>query len=428
MGTERIKIYPLKIMLNTNEDKQVELKPNMFIFDSSISGDGPYVCTNVLYSQSRLILMTHKQRVELFMNKNKLNDFCNVSKAVKETSIETNKIIEINIGVMLKAMFPISFPIASNVISLCENTNISEDNLFQQIQKQFGNESTYLNIDKPKTVTSVVWLNVMHFHPEYVKLYKIVSEYYENVENKYGKELEATGMDELITKIGVITSKKIEILDKPHEWKLYYMFRGMKKPSSEYNKFMEEYVKKFISANASRAPGDQSRVYQSEESRQAANEKQFMESVEKELAFHFKYIKEIVNYMPLERSSMNTNVQQLFENNMLNSQDFLTQMNPPLKTNTEYCTTVDKMKDGEYYEIHLGISLVGGKITDTSIFKKCKFDSHRLGKMITDYNLPPKYPAYPYIDMDEPKEPVKKGGTKRRRNKRRRRNTRRQTI
>lgn len=182
MGTERIKIYPLKIMLNTNEDKQVELKPNMFIFDSSISGDGPYVCTNVLYSQSRLILMTHKERVELFMNKNKLNDFCNVSKAVKEKPTDTNKIIEINIGVMLKAMFPISFPIASNVISLCETTNISDDNLFQQIQKQFGNESTYLNIDKPKTVTSVVWLNVMHFHPEYVKLFKIVSEYYENVE------------------------------------------------------------------------------------------------------------------------------------------------------------------------------------------------------------------------------------------------------
>ena len=465
---ERIKIYPLKIILNTNENKQLELKPEMFIFDSgNVSGDGPYVCTNVLYSQSRLPV-THKERVELFMNKNKLNEFCNVSSAVKQSSDNKINIIETNISVMLKAIFPISFPIASNVISLCKEINMPSDNLFQQIPKLYGNMSTYLNIDKPKTVTNVVWLNVMHFHPEYIKLFKIVSEYYEQVENKYSETLNNLNEKkikqktmETSEKLEAITSMSFEDLPKKKTnnntdnannnntdnaklikltkaeqdtWKLYFMFKGMKKPSSEYNEFMEGYVANFISASK-QSPS--SKIYQSEESRQAANEKQFMESVEKELAFHFKYIKELVNYMPLERSSINTEVQKLFQNNMLNSHDFMNQMYPGNDT-TIYCTTVDKMKDGEYYEIHLGISLVGGKVGDKTIFNSCKFNSYRLAKMVKDYNEGiPKYPAYPYVDLDEPKvdnepkEPKapkpkveKKGGTKRRRNNRRRHNAR----
>lgn len=452
---ERIKIYPLKIILNTNENKQLELKPEMFIFDSGNgSGDGPYVCTNVLYSQSRLPV-THKERVELFMNKNKLNEFCNVSSAVKQSYDDKVNIIETNISVMLKAIFPISFPIASNVMSLCQKINMSSDNLFQQIPKLYGNMSTYLNIDKPKTVTNVVWLNVMHFHPEYIKLFKIVSEYYEQVENKYSETLNELNKKEPKTmetsaKLNAITSMSFENLPKKDTnntkltkeqqdtWKLYYMFKGMKKPSSEYNEFMEGYVANFISA-PKQEQNDNRRIYQSDESRQAANEKQFMESVEKELAFHFKYIKELVNYMPLERSSINTKVQELFKNNMLNSQEFMNQMDPR-NDNTKYCTTVDKMKDGEYYEIQLGISLVGGKVGEKTIFNSCKFNSYRLAKMVKDYNEGiPKYPTYPYVDLDEPKvdkEPKvdnipkveKKGGTKRRRNKRRRRITRRQTI
>ncbi len=454
--TKRIKIYPLKIILNTNENKQLELKPEMFIFDSgNVSGEGPFVCTNVLYSQSRLAIMTHKERVETFMNKSKFNDFCIVSKAVKQSDDKIN-IIETNIGVMLKSIFPISFPIASNVMSLCKSTPMPSDNIFQQLPKLFGNMSTYLNIDKPKTVTNVVWLNVMHFHPEYIKLFKIVSDYYEQVENKYSETLNALNETKLKEQKTMDTSEKLTaITDMSYDqlpkktnnakltkadqdkWKLYYMFKGMKKPSSEYNEFMEGYVDNFISASK---PGntDNRRIYQSDESRQAANEKQFMESVEKELAFHFKYIKELVNYMPLERSSINTKVQKLFQNNMLNSQLFMNTMEAREDT-TEYCTTVDKIKDGEYYEIQLGISLVGGKIGDKTIFNSCKFNSYRLAKMVKDYNEDiPKYPAYPYVDLDEPKvdkepnkpkepkEPKpakeeKKGGTKRRRNKRRRR-------
>ncbi len=477
----------LRIMLNTNNGKQVELKPDMFAFDNKVSGDGPYVCTNINYSKSTLLLLPHQEQVNIFMNESEFKNFCITSRGKK--GVETSKdedvrstIINNNIGIMLNALFPVSFPIQDTVESLCSNTSIPSDSLYLKLTKP--TVYTYLNIDGTATVTKVVWLNVMYQNPAYKQLYEIVKKYYKRmyayIEDTFLEDEDEDDddddddVDSSTTKVTkkdfrdkfnmdewtdndyinnvnkIITFiKSLKLVDNATEtsiynyhnqinmWKLYYMFKGMKKNSQEYNDFMEKYVDLFINAKdkelqkmeddldnkedelkkidnnnttkISELKNDIKRLEDkifarknrgytnmSDEQRQASNEKRFNDSVQKELDFHFKYIEQLTEYMPLKRASLNPKVKQLFNDNVLKVQEFVGAM---ADKNNDYCTTVDKIDDGKLYEIQVGISLVGGKVTlEVASDLRCKFDNYKWAKQWKDYNAGVLF-TYPYIDL-----------------------------
>lgn len=503
-----IEYFKLHIVLNTNNNKQVELKPEMFLFDSgSVSGNGPYICSNINYSKSTLLQLSHKDQVEIFMNETKFKDFCLTSKSKKgiETSKDADKrntIINNNIYIMLNALFPVSFPISDAVESLCPSINLLSDSLYLKLTKPAV--YTHLKVDEETTVTRVAWLNVMHQHPAYKKLYEIVKKYYKKLfeycNDKFSKNfdekinedstfLEESGVEKwdwntnmpiesLNQFIGFFKTLNIENDGKDHSiykykdepsiyqtiWKLYYMFKGLKPMTADYYDFMKQYVELFINVknkelitleaklqNLESKKSEESdnkikmnlsseikdierkidaikyRMYPStldEESRQKSYENQFNKSVEKELEFHFNYIKELSEYMPLKRNSINDNVKALFKDNILDTEIFVNAMQT---LDSRYCTTVDKMDDGKYYEVHVGIGLVGGKVTANNAKKLvCKFDEYKLAKQIKDYteNLT-AYAMYPYVDLKEYikklEAPIKKGGKKTRRHKQKRR-------
>ncbi len=507
-----IEYYKLRIMLNTNNDKQVELKPGMFIFDSNatVSGEGPYMCTNIKYSKSILLQLPHKDQVEIFMNEAKFKDFCLTSrgkngsiniKSIKD-SVERNRIINENILIMLNALFPVSFPISDYVESLCPSINYKFGNVLFKPEYY-----THLKVDEDTTVTRAVWINVMHQHPAYKKLYDIVKKYYkrmynyifelipkstsipsskpnedndksEDEDNKEGEDEDnKEGEDEQNKKFKSLAEeielaewddneyikRVIETNDKINEltlddneitgierydyqkpiWKLYYMLKGLQKNTQEYNDFMEKYVEKFIDVkdkelikleeelvekkkeldkkkkemnnnqndNLNREIKEiENKIYarknrrfnanMSEEQRQQSNEKRFLDSVQKELEFHFTFIKEISEYYPLKRQSLNPNVKGIFIDNVLRVKSFVDKMQTADQT---YCSTVDKIDDGKFYEIHVGLGLVGGKVTADNAKKLgCKFDEYKLAKQIKDYSSDnTAYAMYPYVDLKE---------------------------
>ncbi len=546
-----VKIVQLRIMLNTNNGKQIELKPEMF---EKVSGKGgPYLCTNVDYSKSTLMLLPHSERVDTFMDKDKFTQYCLTSrskkttnnteikeanekvnrakmanktaqaqsldatrKALEQSNIEldtlikskNNELINKNIYIMLNAMFPVSFPVDSQVESLCpELNNLPSESLYLKITKPYQN--TYLTIDnKPTTVTRVVWLNVMYHNPVYKQLYTKVKTYYEkmfaycikyfadvykNPDKTYQDEIyqddfvtetdigyweasdetligDVDGINAFVKQLHLNDDKSIHSIYRFSDstktwstiWKLYYMFKGLKPKTREYNEFMEKYVELFINvksseliklekllenkqtelknattANISKIKDEidkieseiryqkriSNRSFASEEQRQESNEKRFKESVQNELAFHFDYMKEVAEFTPLKRQSLNNATSGLFKDNMLDAQAYTEAF-----TEEEYCTAVDKIDDGKLYEIQLGISIVGGKVTESysneGIINKllalftpsklsCKFNSNKLTKDIRDYTNfitdRQAYPAYPYLDLEEDIKRIEQG-------------------
>lgn len=529
-----IDYVPLKIMLNTNNGDAVELKSNMFIFETdttkTISGDGPYICTNVNYAKTVLQPLTHRERVEIFMNKDKFLDFCITSKSKKgiapeDDKKETDEIIQNNIFIMLNAIFPTQFPLNDNVESMLPEYELNEGIFVQFTKPKY---QTYLNIKKPSTVTRTVWINVMGYNPVYIKLYDLVKkyfkkmyEYYVQIFGKYPKnsldfefkeqnlKKNKNGKDELnsedyINIVGVIaTALKEKVLpdienlsnklntpkQKTALWKLYFMLKGLVPNTQEYNTFIEKYVELFINvqdkktieleeelkkleanqsktqqqqqditkfkekleanqfktqqqqqeinnikaklkANQSKTEQQQQEItkikeklerieqnrnrgFTTEKQKQENNESQFNSSVKAELEFHYNYIKEIVEYMPQNRQSLNDTVSELFKDNILNAQKFREAMDTK---NKDYKTTVDRIKKGDSYEIQVGLSIVGGIITETTRSMSCLFDATKLAKMIKNKtNNIVGVPMYPYIDFEkqikminEPPPPPKK--------------------
>jgi hypothetical protein len=478
----------LKIMLNTNNGDAVELKSNMFIFETdttkTISGDGPYICTNVNYAKTVLQPLTHRERVEIFMNKDKFLDFCITSKSKKgiapeDDKKETDEIIQNNIFIMLNAMFPTQFPIKDSVESMSSDYKLDES-IFVQFTKP--SYQAYLNIKKPSTVTRAVWINLMKYHPEYIKLFGLVKKYFKKMYQYYIKVFETgentnlglindtndTTNKSLFTKnklnnesyINIVNAiaetlkkKKLEDLEtmtdeyeepkkKTALWKLYFMLKGLIPNTQDYNAFIEKYVELFINVRDKRTieleneikkmeqtnpttyqdkiekerkiqqykreietiEQRKNRGFTTEKQKQENNESQFNSSVKTELEFHFNYIKEIVDYMPQNRQSLNENVSGLFKDNVLKAQDFVDAMEKKSDDDSikKYAATVDKIKNGDSYEIQVGLSIVGGIITEATRSMSCIFDSAKLAKMIKNKtNNIVGVPMYPYIDFEK---------------------------
>lgn len=411
--TTNLEIVELKIVLHTNKDSVIDLTTNLFVFDKkTLNGNkNPYLCTNLRYSKDLLNNKTLFERVETFFNRKKFNDFLLASKLKKSQEIKNqkndntkNQIIKENILIMLKAIFPISFPIKDEVINMHEK-NIDIFELIKQIFKT--SEYVYLNIDKPSTVIQVIWLNTISTNPIYYQLNKTISKYYqelfdylqENIKNKEIQDVVPKNFESFNNAaITNIKQKVFELYenDKKNEkpnreiWNLYFLFAKLKKNTLEYNNFISTYIKKFISMNSNQ-------YYR--EDITSANEKKFFDSIE-ELKFHFEYMEKIIDFLPPKRISTTKDIFESFGKN-----DDLNKFTEIFETNEKMYAGVDKVNNGKLYEIHIGISVVGGKVTETNYKFLCNYNSHRLGNELnylikdTTYDTD-RVRLYSYINLE----------------------------
>ena len=176
-------IYKLKIVLNTNTEKVVDLTAKMFIFDKkTVSGNYPYVCTNINYDKTLLEGKELYDIVETFFNKQKFEQYIN-------RCLEKNKEVivdyigrEKNIMTMLDFMFPISFPISDSVERVSSPMDFGFGKMLRTLIK--NNKYIYLTIDKPSTVIQVKWLDTLQSNPIYYKINKLNGNYKTQFESK----------------------------------------------------------------------------------------------------------------------------------------------------------------------------------------------------------------------------------------------------
>jgi hypothetical protein len=175
-----LEIVELRIQMHTNMDTQLELTADI-IDNKKVSGKYPFLCTNFEYSNDILKQKTQGEIFDIFFNRQKFYNFILASKLKKtQTAVKRYdpKIVKKNIIQMLNALFPISFPINDHV-TLMDAKNIDIIDMVTNFFKL--NKYTYLKLNKPSTVTQVIWLNTISSNPIFYKIYKKNKDYYKKV-------------------------------------------------------------------------------------------------------------------------------------------------------------------------------------------------------------------------------------------------------
>jgi hypothetical protein len=191
------------------------------------------------------------------------------------------------------------------------------------------------------------------------------------------------------------TKKTIKITKE--ESILHFLISNYRKNTKEYNDFIKTYVITFINSDSiNRYTGNSQEQY----------EKQFYESVP-EIKFYQTYMSEIVDLLPPKRISIDPIIAKTLKlaKDSNNFEDFINLYTGSNRGN--YCDLI-RLDDGKY-EIHLGIAVVGGKVSKTNYKFFCNYNSHRLGNdlnyLIRDSDEEgEKIRLYGYIDLENVKD------------------------
>ena len=418
-----LEIVELKIQMHTNMDTQVELTADR-IDNKKLSGKYPLLCTNCKYSEDILKHKLLNDRFDIFFNRTKFYNFIIASKFRKKQTITKkydNKIVRSNIVIMLNALFQISFPIKDQVV-LKDDTSINFENMIKEIFKL--TEYTYLKLNKPSTVTQVIWLNTLASNPIYYEIYKKTIIYYKriceyasnfssntSIQNIVAEQYD-TDMDKIkkitnvLTPIStiyiIIDQNKIKKIKEKEEWILHFLVSNYRKNTKDYNDFIKNYVKTFINS-------DSDNYRYSNYNYQEQYEKQFYQSVP-EIKFYQKYMTDIAELLPPKRISMDGEIAAALKKakDKNDFSDFINIYMDIKKKNNYY--DILRVDDGKY-EIHLGVAVVGGKVTQTNSKFLCNYNSHKLGndlnyliKDVKDGEDNEKIRLYSYIDLENVKD------------------------
>jgi len=401
-----LEIVELRIQMHTNMDTQVELTADQ-IDNKKVSGKYPFLCTNFKYSDAILKQKTQNEIFDIFFNRQKFYNFILASKLKKNQTTKKrydNDIVKTNIIQMLNALFQISFPIKDHV-SLMDSEKIEIMDIVKNLFKT--DKYTYLRLNKPSTVTQVIWLNTVLSNPIYYRIYKKYKDYTKKITD-YAENVDTSTAQKIIEKNEkppfTITNpddrynKNIKInLKTKEEWILHFLVSNYKKNTKEYNEFIKYYVQTFINPDSNR----QYYPYNNQDP-----ERQFYESVP-EIKFYQKYMTDIVELLPPKRISLDktiaTALKQVKDNNDFT--DFIRLYTITKKD--DYCDLI--RLDNGAYEIHLGVAVVGGKVTKTNSKFFCNYNSHRLGNdlnyLIRDVEEEAeKIRLYGYIDLENVKD------------------------
>ena len=405
--SQDLEIVELRIQMYTNMDTQVEFTADQ-IDNKKVSGKYPLLCTNCEYSKDILVHKTLNEKFDTFFDRTKFYNFMVASKLKKNQKVSgryKKDIVRENIIIMLNALFPISFPIKDQ-ITLMDEENLDLINTIRNLFKT--DEYTYLKLNKPSTVTQVIWLNTISSNPIYYQLYKKNKNYYKKVfdyvENVNSKDIKTVVAKDIsdIQKIQEI-SKLLDDLAKfkqKEEWILHFLVKGYKKNTKEYNSFIKKYVTEFINSDQQTA-----QIYNYGQV-QPQYEKQFVESVP-EIKFYFKYITEIVDFLPPKRISVDSQIAETLK--IAKDSNNFTEFRKKFggEDRKKYCDLI-RLENGGY-EIHLGVAVVGGKVNQTNYKFFCNYNSHRLGNdlnyLIKDIeDDSDKIRLYSYIDLENVKD------------------------
>lgn len=410
--TQDLEIVKLRIQMHTNMDTQVELTADK-IDNKKVNGSYPFLCTNIKYSDVLLKQKTQDEIFDIFFNRQKFNNFVLVSKLKKKQTATTRydpNIVKTNIIQMLNALFQISFPIKDSVI-LKTDENLDMIDMITNLLK--SDKYTYLKLNKSSTVTQVIWLNTISSNPNYYEIYKKNRDFYKKVLDyattvPHVKPILDSDISDIekIQKIRVelkdiydaSTDKKIKDTITKEQSILHFLVSNYIKKTIEYNEFIRKYVQRFINSESTRG------IYGIS---QEQYERQFYESVPEIIKIYQKYTSEIIELLPPKRISLNADIATtLTEAKKSNDfTDFMT-----LYTGTDKNKDCDliKLEDGSY-EIHLGVAVVGGKVSKTNYKFFCNYNSHRLGNdlnyLIRDIDEDvEKIRLYGYIDLENVKD------------------------
>ena len=422
--TKDLEIVELKIQMHTNMDTQVELTADR-IGNKKVNGKYPLLCTNCRYSEDILKHKLLNERFDIFFIRTKFYNFILASKLKKNQTI-TQKydkdIVKHNITVMLNALFQISFPIQDQVV-LKDEPSINLENMIKQIFKP--NQYTYLNLNKLSTVTQVIWLNTTASNPIYYEIYKKSTIYYKRI-CEYASSFSSnttiqgilsnpdTDMDKIkeirrilpirnIYTIDPATNKINKIALLKEDWILHFLVSNYRKNTKDYNDFIKIYVKTFINS-------DSDNYRYSNYNSQEQYEKQFYQSVP-EIKFYQKYMTDIAELLPPKRISMDGNIATAlkFAKETNDFSSFISIYTD--KGKNILFPDIIRVDDGKY-EIHLGVAVVGGKVTQTNSKFLCNYNSHKSGSdlnyLIKDVkdgeDDNEKIRLYGYIDLENVKD------------------------
>ena len=413
-----LEISELVIQMHTNMDTQIEFTADI-VENKKVSGKYPFLCTNCKCSKDVLLQKPLNERFDIFFNRTKFYNFMLVSKLKKNQQLETrydSDIVRENIIIMLNALFQISFPIKDQV-ALKDDETVDLENMIKNLFKL--NEFTYLKLNKPSTVTQVIWLNTIGSNPVYYEIYQKNKKYNEKVMD-YVDQIDAPEIKKKMNndddnkvnelqkffKTNIVSEPKFLEDRTKEEWILYFLVSNFKKNTKEYNDFIKNYIKKFINSDQ--------QIYNpySYGNNSQQNEKQFYESIPG-IGFYQDYMSEIDELLPPKRVTVKKTGE---EDNIADALKNVKQTNDYSEFNRIYdenkkkpCQLI-RLENGAY-EIHLGVAVVGGKVNQTNLQFLCNYNSHRLGN---DLNFlikntgedSDKVRLSSYVDLENVKDPT----------------------
>lgn len=415
-----LEISELVIQMHTNMDTQIEFTADI-VENKKVSGKYPFLCTNCKYSKDVLVQKPLNERFDIFFNRTKFYNFMLVSKLKKNQQLETrydSDIVRENIIIMLNVLFQISFPIKDQV-ALKDDETVDLENMIKNLFKL--NEFTYLKLNKPSTVTQVIWLNTIGSNPVYYEIYQKNKKYNEKVMD-YVDQIDAPEIKKKMNNDDDNTVNDLQKIFKPNivsdpkfledrtkeEWILYFLVSNFKKNTKEYNDFIKNYIKKFINSDQ--------QIYNpySYGNNSQQNEKQFYESIPG-IGFYQDYMSEIVDLLPPKRVTVKKTGEEDKDNiadalkNVKQTNDY-SEFNRIYDENKKKPCQLIRLENGAY-EIHLGVAVVGGKVNQTNLQFLCNYNSHRLGN---DLNFlikntgedSDKVRLSSYVDLENVKDPT----------------------
>jgi hypothetical protein len=140
----------------------------------------PLLCTNAKYVEDKLSSMLFHKRYEVFFNWSSFTKF--IENIIVSTDIDIKKrreIIEHNVKIMIKYLFPVAYPAYRSVKYMSDpnsNFNIVDSALSVFKTKK---ENLYLNVNsKDYTVDEVTVLDTLDSNPSYMGLRNQLNEYF----------------------------------------------------------------------------------------------------------------------------------------------------------------------------------------------------------------------------------------------------------
>lgn len=145
---------------------------NMFSTFSST----PFIANNVEYNESELTSMSYIKIITTFFKRTSFEEYLknkNHHEIIDndlDNENKLNKILNNNVIIMLKALFPSVFPFTNNVD---ESFSSLIQNIISPVNFSLVPRFSYLKINNAtNTVTNAVWLNDILNHPEYFEFLK----------------------------------------------------------------------------------------------------------------------------------------------------------------------------------------------------------------------------------------------------------------